>query len=221
MCTARWSLLVLSIACVPAFAQSSQSAPSAPPRAGRRPLLPRDSEIALARSAAPPSVSARARVLVFADTGFVVADSGSNGVTCIVNRSWPASLEPHCFDAEASVTILPMELRRTMLYHRGRSDADVERDIGEGLSKGTFRTPRRPAMTYMMSDGQRLIGDDGVAAGHWRPHIMIYYPYLKNADVGFGSAPDMKVGMVADEGGATSSITIVMPQFIPVVPRSP
>ena len=27
---------------------------------------------------------------------------------------------------------------------------------------------------------------------------MIYYPYLKSADVGFGPTPDMKVGMVSE-----------------------
>lgn len=89
-----------------------------PTRAGRRSIMPRETEIALACSAAPASVSRNARVLLFADTAFVVGASGSNGVTCIVNRSWPASLEPHCFDSEATATILPMELRRTILFHR-------------------------------------------------------------------------------------------------------
>jgi hypothetical protein len=203
-------------ALVVSLLSTSGSAQSLPSRAGHRPLLARDIEVPLARSAAPPSVSDHARVLVLVDTGFVVADSGSNGVTCIVDRSWPASLEPQCFDAEASATILPIELRRTILYHEGHSDAEVEREIGEGLAKGRFRLPRRPAVSYMMSDAQKLIGDDGTPAGHWRPHIMIYYPNLTSRDVGFGQTPDMRVGMVADEGTATSSLVIIMPQFIPV-----
>jgi hypothetical protein len=214
--TSVLALLVLCL-CFP----SPGSAQSVPSKAGRRPLLPRDSEVVLARSAAPPSVSEHARVLVFADTGFVVAESGSNGVTCVVDRSWPASLEPHCFDAEASATILPIELRRTVLYHQGHSEAEVEREVADGLASGKFRLPRRLAMSYMMSDGQRLIGDDGTPAGHWRPHIMIYYPYLTNRDVGFGPTPDMKVGMVSEgEGGPMSSLVIIVPQFIPVASRA-
>lgn len=190
-------------------------------RAGPRSVLPRELETALARSAAPASVSASARVLVFADTGFVAAEAGSNGVTCIVNRSWPASLEPHCFDSEAAETILPIEIARTMLYHRGRSEADADREIADGLASGRFRLPRRPAMSYMMSEGQVLVDDDGKMVGRWRPHIMIYYPYLKSSDVGFGSTPDMKVGMVSESGRATSNLMIVMPQFVAVAAKTP
>ena len=142
-------------------------------RVGRRSMMPRADEVALARSAAPASVSSTARVLVFADTGFIVADPGSNNVTCIVNRSWPASLEPHCFDSESAETILPMEIARTMLYHRGRSEADADREVADGLASGRFRLPRRPAMSYMMSEGQVLVDDEGKMVGRWRPHIMI------------------------------------------------
>ena len=183
--------------------------------------MPRDAEIVLARSAAPASVSGKARVLVFTDSGFVVADPGSNGVTCHVNRSWPTSLEPHCFDSEAAETILPIEIARTMLYHRGHSEADADREVADALASGRFRLPRRPAMSYMMSEGQVLVDDDGRMVGRWRPHIMIYYPYLKSADVGFGPTPDMKVGMVSESGRATSNLTIVMPQFISVGPKTP
>ncbi len=191
-------------------------AQSALTRAGQRSLLPRAQEIALARSAAPASVTTNARVLVFSDSGFVVADSGSNGVSCIVNRSWPKSLEPHCFDAEASVSILPMEMERTRLFHRGVREPEVERAIREGLATGRFRLPQRPAMSYMMSEAQRLIGDDGADAGHWRPHVMVYYPHLTNAAMGFGKSPDMLVGMVSDEGRPDANLTIVVPQFVSV-----
>lgn len=209
----RTVLIAVAVTCLVSTTSSGQSVPT---RAGPRKLLPRDVEIRLARSAAPASVSANARVLVLVDTGFIVAVEGSNSVTCIVNRSWPTSLEPHCFDAEASATILPIELRRTVLYQRGVADAEVEREIARMIASGEFRAPRRPAMTYMMSEGQQLVGDDGKPAGRWRPHVMVYYPYLKNSDVGFGTIPDMKVGMVTDEAAPTSSLMIIMPQFVPV-----
>ena len=44
-------------------------------------------EIALARSAAPPSISADAEVLVLAERGYEVAVKGKNGFVCFVERS--------------------------------------------------------------------------------------------------------------------------------------
>jgi hypothetical protein len=212
----------LLTACVMAgIISTSVDAQDRASRVGRRTVMPRADEVALARSAAPASVSSGATVLVFADTGFIVAESGSNNVTCIVNRSWPASLEPHCFDSESAETILPIEIARTMLYHRGRSESEADREIADGLASGRFRLPRRPAMSYMMSEGQVLVDDDGKTVGRWRPHIMIYYPYLKSSDVGFGSTPDMKIGMVSESGRATSNLMIVMPQFVAVAAKQP
>ena len=60
----------------------------------------RAKEIALARSAAPAEVSRDATVYVLTDTGYAVAVPGSNGNACLVDRSWPDSLEPQCFDPD-------------------------------------------------------------------------------------------------------------------------
>ncbi|HVE77526.1 MAG TPA: hypothetical protein VNA89_01630 [Gemmatimonadaceae bacterium] len=159
---------------VAAGATTARAQGPAPGRAGRRPLLPRAYEVALARSAAPASVSARARVLAFTDSGYVVADTGTSEVTCVVNRSWPRSLEPHCYDAEGAASVLPIELRRTELAHRGVPAGEIEREVAAGLATGRFRLPRRPAMTYMMSAAQTLYDDDGTLVGAWRPHVMLY-----------------------------------------------
>jgi hypothetical protein len=206
-----WSAAVL-VGTLLGATLAAQSQPAT--RAGRRQVIPADSEMALARSAAPLSVSEHARILRFIDTGYVVADSGTSAVTCVVNRSWPTSLEPHCYDAEGSVTVLPIELRRTLLYHQGHSEAEVEREIGLALERGTLRLPRRPAMSWMMSDAQRLVDDEGHAVGHWRPHIMVYYPYLSKRETGFSETPDMDAGMVADAGTAVSSLMIVVSSFV-------
>jgi hypothetical protein len=53
-------------------------------------LMPREAEIALARSAAPPAVSDRATIKVLTATGFEVAERGDNGVTCMVMRGFSA-----------------------------------------------------------------------------------------------------------------------------------
>jgi hypothetical protein len=183
-------------------------------RAGRRPLLARDVEIALARSAAPSSISARSRVMVLTDTGYVVADSGSSAVTCVVNRSWAESVEPHCYDAEGVESVMPIELRRNFLRHRGVSETEIDAEIGRGIASGKFRLPRRPAMTYMMSAEQRLYGDDGNFVGNWKPHIMIYYPYLTPSAFGLPQTPEMKVGMVSEAGRYDSSFIVVVQSFV-------
>ena len=202
-----WILVLVAAADV--WAQSAGSG-----RAGRRRLLPLAEEVALARSAAPPSVSAEARVLVLGDSGFVVADSGKSGVTCIVNRSWPESIEPHCYDEEGARSVLPMALRRTELRHLGASTEAIAREIAEGLAAGRYRLPARPALTYMMSGGQVLYDDEGKRVGRWRPHLMIFYPYLTNASLGLSSRPDMRVGMVSDEGRPESTLVLIMPAFV-------
>lgn len=188
-------------------------------QSGRRALLPPAREIALARSTAPPAVSDSATIYVLGETTWEIAVTGSNGVVCHVNRSWVASLEPHCFDAEAAATILPIELRRTLLLHQGRSLVEANRDIAEGLASGRFRVPRRLAMSYMMSSAQQLISDDGQAAGNWRPHVMIFFPYLTASELGLGTNQDSRAATLVDPGKPTANVMVVVRDF--VEPRSP
>ncbi len=168
----------------------------------------------LARSAAPAPVSAAATVMVLTQRGFTVAQEGTNGVTCIVSRSWPQSLEPVCYDAEASATIMPIEIRQVEMLRDGRSQEAIDREIAEGLLTGKYRLPRRPAMSYMMSSGQVLYDDEGKLVGKWQPHLMIYYPYLTAADLGLGSTPSTQAAMVVDPGKPRSQIMVVVKDFV-------
>src|ERR1700689_2662076 len=51
-------------------------------------LMDRDTEIAMARSAGPNSVSSGAKVLVLGRHGYETAVEGKNGFVCLVGRSW-------------------------------------------------------------------------------------------------------------------------------------
>ena len=51
------------------------------------------SEIELARSAAPPSISDGAEVLVLTQDGYVTAVKGGNGFVCLVERAWAKSTD--------------------------------------------------------------------------------------------------------------------------------
>jgi len=183
---------------------------------GRRAILARELEIALARSAAPASVSAAARVLVLTDAGFAEGAAGTNGVTCLVNRSWIESLEPECFDAEASATVMQTEVYRTEQYHKGRPKDEVEREVSARLSDGRFRLPRRPALVYMMSSAQKLVSDDGRPAGKWLPHLMLYVPYLTNPDLGLPDPPDMRgfAVNVSDSGRPWATLVVPVRSFV-------
>jgi hypothetical protein len=177
---------------------------------GPRLLLPPAEEIPLARSAAPSSVGKEARVWVFAAGKYMVADSGTSSVQCYVGRGWPKALEPQCFDEEGARTIMPIEMRQSEMLHQGIATDSVQRAIATGIASGKFRLPQRPAMSWMQSAAQVLYDDDGSRVGAWKPHIMIYYPYLTTEGVGTGANRDIAAGIVVSPGSPMSNIMIVV-----------
>jgi len=210
----RWLIgcgLLIAVGAGGAPAQDSRH----PGRAGPRTLLTPEREIALARSAAPASIADSAAVYVFSDSGYVLAVPSRNGAACYVSRSWPGSLEPHCFDREGSASVMRIHMREVELLHRGLTPEQAERELGPELAAGRLRLPRVPALSWMFSAEQQLIGDDGRPAGRWRPHIMIYYPYLEPVPT---RTPDPAAGMVSGAGTPQSSLLIVVPEFVPVRP---
>lgn len=218
----RTSIALASVAAllVPAGARS-QSAEAAI-RYGEPVRLPVDQEITLARSAGPAVVSTEATVLVLAEGSvrWVVGEEGTNGATCYVSRSWPGSLEPHCFDAEGSKTILPIHLKTAEMGHAGASEEEIEREIAAGIANGRFRYPSRPAMSYMLSSAQVLVNDEGQNVGQWKPHLMIYWPGLTRADLGAaGEGPLLADSLILiDEGTDEACLIIVYPEFIEPAP---
>lgn len=174
--------------------------------------VPEAEEIRLARSAAPASVSAEATIWVWRDGQFEVAVEGTNGNACMVSRSRARSIEPICYDAEGARTILPVEQRRVVLRLQGLSPDAVDAEIQRLVEAGHLPLPSRPVLSYMMSAGQRLVADDGREVGAWRPHLMLYWPYLEAADVGLQG-----VGLpvfVAREGEPFAHLITVVPDFI-------
>jgi hypothetical protein len=176
--------------------------------------MPRETEIALARSAAPADISAKARVWVWNGSAYVVADSGTSTVNCFVSRQWVPSVEPHCMDEEGSATILPILMRKVELYAQGKTDPEVERDIAARIRSGAFKLPRRPAVTYMMSGAQDLVGGNGTAVGAWQPHLMIYYPNWTGEQAGLaGFVAD--VGFIENPGTPLAAMVIPLKTFVP------
>ena len=203
-------IITVGIVCFAVARADAQNADSL--RTGHRSLLPREREIALAKSAAPPSVSDSATIWVLGDTSYVVAVRGTNGNVCFVGRDWIDTITPECFDAEGAATVLQMERMHVELLHRGRSESQAQRAIADALRDGRLRPPRRPALCYMMSPDQWLINEHRHVEGHWHPHLMVYYPYLTSTDVGIGAAGSPNA-MMLWEGTPWSNFLVVVSQF--------
>ena len=155
-------------------------------------MVDRDAEIALARSAAPTSISRDATVLVFGKSGYEAAIEGKNGFTCLVERSWMNPFDspgfwnskmrgPICYNPAAVRTILPYTLNRTKLALTGLSKAQIRESIVAALTKNELPMPEGGAMSYMMSKAGNL----GVGVGPWCPHLMFHLP--KTAEASWGA----------------------------------
>src|SRR5882762_8403271 len=100
----RFALLVVLATAYQAMAQDATTAyPKMAPI--EQYLMDRTAEIALARSAAPESISADAEVLVLGRHGFETAVKGKNGFVCIVGRGWSSAADPDFWNPKVRVPI--------------------------------------------------------------------------------------------------------------------
>ena len=142
-----------------------------------------DSEIALARSAAPRSISGAAEVMVLGRKAYTTAVKGSNGFLCLVERSWGAPTDdpefwnpkvrsPICFNPAAARTFVPIFLMKTKLVLAGKSKAEIAPAIASALNRKELPPLEPGAMCYMMSR-QQYLNDRGRS---WHPHVMVFVP---------------------------------------------
>lgn len=151
-------------------------------------------EIALARSAAPPSISAGATVLVLGRHGYETVVRGKNGFVCFVERSWTAGFDdaefwnprvraPNCFNPPAVRSVLPQYLKRTEWVLEGVSRTQmIERARAEVASR-RFAVPQAGSFSFMLSK-QGYLNDE--ASGPWSPHVMFFLPHGQASAWGAG-----------------------------------
>lgn len=141
----------------------------------------KDSEITLARTAAPSSISGAAEVMVLGRDGYTIAVKGSNGFLCLVERSWGAATDapefwnpkirsPICFNPAAARSFVPIFLRKTKLVLAGKSKAEILAATASALDKKDLPALEPGAMSYMMSR-QQYLNDVGK---EWHPHLMFF-----------------------------------------------
>jgi hypothetical protein len=183
--TVLQAMCVAGLACAsgPAFAADAGSSyPAMAPIAEYR-MASWGEEIALARSAAPPSISADAEILVLGAHGYETAVKGKNGFVCLVERSWTAGFNdpvfwnpkirgPNCLNPVAARTALSHVLDRAQWVLAGVSKADMLARTKAQIAANTYAMPGVGAMSYMMSKNGYLSDK----AGHWHPHLMFYVP---------------------------------------------
>jgi hypothetical protein len=175
----------LVLACVLMSEGAAQTAKTAYPKMAPLSayLMPRDAEIALARSAAPQSVSGNAEVLILAKDGFRTAVKGSNGFVCMVARSWSADYSdpgfwdpklnaPICYNSLAAKSQVRATIKRTQVALAGGSQVQMVAAIKAVIESGELPAAESGSMAYMLSRHAYL--NDRV--GPWRPHLMLFTP---------------------------------------------
>jgi hypothetical protein len=179
-------------------------------------IADRDAEIALARTAAPPSISADAQVLVLGARGYEEAVPGKNGFVCFVERSWAAGFEdpefwnpkersPNCFNAPAARTELPQLLKRTEWVLAGVSKEELKERTRAAFADKTFEPPAPGSISLMLSPKGYLSDQAG---GPWLPHVMLFVPHGQAAVWGAGLDGSPVLGQ---EGSDIESTVLFIP----------
>ena len=167
-------------------------------------MTDRDTEIAMARSAAPEAISRDATVMVLTEHGYVNAVEGKNGFVCVVERAWmspedskdfwnPNMRGPVCFNPAAARSILPATFERTKLALAGKSKSEIIADNKRAYDEKQLPPLEAGSMSYMMSKKAYLTAEGGNLA-----HIMVYTPHADPAAWG---------------GDVTNSPVMLNPQF--------
>ena len=171
--------------------------------------MDRDAEIAMARTAAPASISKDASVMVMGQKNYETVVGGTNGFVCLVARSWTAPFEnpefwnpknrsPECFNPPAALSVLPYVLKETEMALAGFSKTKMFDALKAAVDKKELGVPASGSLTYMMSKEAYLTDQpphnlnhlmydlprmDGAAWGANLPGVPIYFQQLNPAPI--------------------------------------
>jgi hypothetical protein len=182
----------------------------------------RQAEIDLARSAAPPAISLHATILVLGERGYETAEKGSNGFTCLVERSWMSPFDssefwnwkmrgPICYNPAASRTVLLYTLQRTDTALSGLTKSQMLDRTKAEVADKQLPPPEPGSMSYMMSKH----GDLGDGVGPWLSHLMFYAPKADGAKNGASWGADLPASPVVLD---TSRRIVPEPETVFMVP---
>jgi len=175
--------------------------------------MPRERQIELALSAAPAAVAKNASVYVLGPKGYEKAHEGTNGVSCLIQRSYlkdgATTVAPMCFDAEGSRTTMLVYIRMEQLRSAGADENAIKAEITKEYAAGTLLAPRKAGVLYMLSCQNRLGPDPATGkAASFPPHVMFYAPNMTPQDLGYDADP-MVPYLV--EAGTPGAMMVVVP----------
>jgi hypothetical protein len=215
----RGSLARLASSLAAISAATAWGMPGGSAAAATAPIEPylmasKEQEIALARSAAPPSIANHASVMVLNEHGYSTAIKGTNDFVCLVVRSWDNDLDatgavfwnpkfhaPFCLNASGAQFELPVYLMRTQWVIAGASEKEMAQREKAAWAAGKLHQPKPGAMCYMMSRRGDLGG------GPWHPHVMFYVPHEQASSWG-ANLPGVPI-MAGDSDHATIFFVLV------------
>jgi len=183
-------------------------------------MMPRDAEIALAKSAAPSGISSHATIEVLTASGFVVTHTGDNGFVCLVMRGFtgaptftpaplrnmvydPATRAPICLNPAAAKSVLPYYELRTRLGLEQKTPDEIAGAVETAYATAEIPKRAEVSFAYMWSADQ-VLGP----VGHWHPHIMVYLPYYDNSMLG-GNDPTGHLPAVGDDAGTPFAVAVI------------
>jgi hypothetical protein len=145
--------------------------------------MDRGAEIALARTAAPASISRDAEIMILGPKNFETAVQGRNGFICVVGRAFagplnnpefwnPKNRSPICYNPPAARSLWPYALKQTAMALAGASKAQITDAIRSAVAKKELGAPESGSMAYMMSK-EAYLTDRG---GHNLAHVMFELP---------------------------------------------
>jgi len=171
----------------PIHAQNPKAQDAASPYPSMAPIaqyrMDREAEIALARTAAPASISRDAEILVLGQKNLETAVKGKSGVVCAVGRAFggplnnpefwnPKNRSPICYNPPAARSLLPYAMKQTGMALAGASKAQIAEAIRTAVAKRELGAPESGSMAYMMSK-EAYLTDRG---GHNLAHVMFELP---------------------------------------------
>jgi hypothetical protein len=187
--TAWGNLVLISLLIATAQMQAQNNKAPYPGMAPiERYMMDHNAEIALARSAAPESISRDAEVLLLGRKGYETAIKGKNGFVCLVARSWmspfgseefwnPKIRAPECYNPPAVLSFLPYAVKATVMALSGFSKSQIFDGIKAAVDKRELGAPARGSLIYMMSR-QAYFTDKG---NRGFCHLMYDLPRIEGA----------------------------------------
>jgi hypothetical protein len=160
--------------------------------------MPPDLEKDFALSALPPHLRKGATVyLLDPAKGYYVAQKGTNGFVCYVERTaweWGEFRKDVAaaisYDAEGARRIFPVTMDVAAMRASGKFTARQIKDtVIARIKKGIYKAPSRAGVSYMLAPVMR--GYPGNPGNNQimtmsMPHYMFYAPYINDADIGGG-----------------------------------